>query len=444
MKKIGGLVIVAAIVAAFAGPASSASMDELVGQRRFEGVTLNIPSMAGWRCVKPIWDREALFTEKTGAKWIIHGFPHVNLYPKEMAELVANTGAFDLVTGMQMSFSMFEPYLISLNPFIERDFGSLDNFKKLFYPSAMEEVTYNGQVKYVPYQFTPQFTVYREDLFNDPGEKAAFKAQYGYELEPPETIQQLIDVAKFFTRPEEDLWGLVFMGKSAPGGWTMISAMYGAGLDLVDPETGKAPFASGPLREKAIEAASFWYDMVHTYKVSPPGSAAIGHTECYEVYAGGHAAMSHGWWSDFWDRVTAPEVIADIGESGSISLPTIDPDEGVFLSCWGYGIPKMSKNSEAAWEFIKFMMSEEIALAQSRESGTGIAQPKVNEEAIEKGWLAPANEIEIPRSRQTPNLVQAWAIADLYWTYAPALYAGDLTPEQFVDTVAKKTEEIMR
>ena len=48
---------------------------------------------------------------------------------------------------------------------------------------------------------------YRMDLFEDPDEMAAFEAEYGYPLATPETYAELTDIAKFFTRPDEGLYG---------------------------------------------------------------------------------------------------------------------------------------------------------------------------------------------------------------------------------------------
>src|SRR3546814_2985453 len=50
---------------------------------------------------------------------------------------------------------------------------------------------------------------YRVDLFEDPEEQKAFRDKYGYDLAPPVTWDQYYDVAEFFTRPEEKLWGTV-------------------------------------------------------------------------------------------------------------------------------------------------------------------------------------------------------------------------------------------
>lgn len=441
MKKLFLVWLAAVLVAVmtiFAG--SNAAL----AQKRFEGVTLDIPTMAGWRCVQSWWDREAEFTEKTGATLTLHDFPHIMLYSKEMAELVAGTRAFDAITGMQMSFAMFEPYLMSLNKFIKRDFGSIENFKKNFYPPVWKECVYDGEVKYVPYINNTEYIIYRKELFEDPVEKKAFKAQYGYELTPPETRQQLVDIAKFFTRPEENLWGFVIWGKGPPGGWTMVSELFGAGYDMVDPETGLVPFRSGAARKDAIDSARFWYDLVHTYKVAPPGTSAMSFTKAYEMYVGGHAAMSFGWWSDYHDRLTSPEIIADIGESGSIVLPIKDPNAGTNIGMWGYGIPRDSKNPEATWEFIKWIVTRDMQLAMSEESGAASPLREYTLTAVKNGWIADALKIELARGKMPPNIVQAYALSDIYWTYSSALFAGDLTPEEYIDTIVQKSEEVMK
>jgi multiple sugar transport system substrate-binding protein len=52
-----------------------------------------------------------------------------------------------------------------------------------------------------------QSWVYRQDLFEDPKEKKAFKDQYGWDLQWPETFEQLDQLADFFHRPDQGLIG---------------------------------------------------------------------------------------------------------------------------------------------------------------------------------------------------------------------------------------------
>jgi ABC-type glycerol-3-phosphate transport system substrate-binding protein len=235
------------------------------------------------------------------------------------------------------------------------------------------------------------------------------------------------------------------MGKGPPGGWNIMFGLYGAGLSFVDLKTKKAPFAApGAAREKAIKEAKFWYDLIHKYKVIPPGASAIGFTEWYEMYARGQGAMFYGWVGDWYDRITSPEIVAKIGESGTCVRPTQIPEGTYYTSMWGYGIPKTCKNPEAAWALIKWLISEDIQLAMSRESGQASPLVKYTEKAIEKGWVAEALRTELKRGRLPQKFIQCPAVVSLYWTYASELYAGGLTPEEFVDKIAKETEKIMR
>jgi len=52
-----------------------------------------------------------------------------------------------------------------------------------------------------------QLWVYRKDLFEDPKEQKAFKDRYGWDLQWPETWEQLDQISRFFNRPDEGLLG---------------------------------------------------------------------------------------------------------------------------------------------------------------------------------------------------------------------------------------------
>lgn len=52
-----------------------------------------------------------------------------------------------------------------------------------------------------------QLWVYRKDLFEDPKEQRDFKARYGWDLQWPETWEQLDQISRFFHRPDKGLLG---------------------------------------------------------------------------------------------------------------------------------------------------------------------------------------------------------------------------------------------
>lgn len=53
-----------------------------------------------------------------------------------------------------------------------------------------------------------QVWVYRKDLFEDAKERADFKAKYGWDLQWPETFEQLDQISEFFHRPDQGLIGV--------------------------------------------------------------------------------------------------------------------------------------------------------------------------------------------------------------------------------------------
>src|SRR5439155_25466408 len=71
-----------------------------------------------------------------------------------------------------------------------------------------------GRVFGVPYHDGPEVFMYRTDLFGDPNEQQRFRHAYGRELAVPRTWTEFLDVARFFTRPDEDLYGCVVAAKA--------------------------------------------------------------------------------------------------------------------------------------------------------------------------------------------------------------------------------------
>ena len=67
-----------------------------------------------------------------------------------------------------------------------------------------------GSKKYwaIPLEGDANGWAYRKDWFEDPKEKAAFKAKYHYDLDVPKDYTQLRDIAEFFYRPNEKRYGV--------------------------------------------------------------------------------------------------------------------------------------------------------------------------------------------------------------------------------------------
>jgi len=414
------------------------------GQIEGDGeVEINVPTMAGWTVIEEVKNHMDSFEEETNIAIKYHEYPHAEMMAKIVQENQAGTSAFDTAMAGAINQGILEPYMMSLNQFIERDFGSVQAFREKFYPWAIDFGVYDDEIKFLQFHVNAEYCVYNANLFNDPIEKENFKKEYGYDLAPPETPDQLVDVASFFTRPEDDLWGFVIMAKGPPGGWALISRLYGAGLRTVDVETGKAPFEEGKAKQKAIDAVQWWVDLIDKYGVMPKGTAAIAHRDAYEMFISNRAAMSFGWWGDFFPRLADEEIVNTIGESGSFAFPVQNDENGLPISTWGIGISTDSKNPEESWEYIKFLLSKDMQLALSENVGQGSPVVEYNNLAIDNGWVASAMDKELKRGTMPVRIPEGWDILNLYFQNASGLFSLEMTAEEFIDLVINETEEIM-
>jgi len=82
---------------------------------------------------------------------------------------------------------------------------------------------YAGKLYTLPYDGDVLSLYFRKDIFNDETEKSNFKKAYNKELAPPETWDEMLDIAKFFTRKsgetlagkklDEDFYGFAFLAQ---------------------------------------------------------------------------------------------------------------------------------------------------------------------------------------------------------------------------------------
>jgi multiple sugar transport system substrate-binding protein len=142
----------------------------------------------------------------------------------------------------------------------------------------------------------------RGDLLGHPEEKAAFKKRFGRDLGPARTLQQMRDIAEFFTRKkgeklagqtlESDFYGIVLEGiKGGTTFWIVWNAFIkNFGGDIFDAQ-GR-PTVDRP---ENVAALTFWAGL---WKSAPPGQAEYSLIDVPTVMGNGIAAQTLAW-SDF-------------------------------------------------------------------------------------------------------------------------------------------------
>lgn len=227
-----------------------------------------------------------------------------------------------------------------------------------------------GEIYGLPYHDGPEVFMYRADLFGDPGEQAAFLKRHGRELAPPETWDEFVEVAAFFTRPETGLWGACVAGLPDAHNniYDFMIHLWSRGGTLLSP-SGEPRFHEEPGRE----ALQFLVDLVHRHQVVSPDCLGLDSVASGLYYAAGYAAMMWNW-SGFAAVAEDPSVSRIVGKNVCTKMPRAACSNGRSVSLniyWVLAITSGSKNKDAAYLFLKHVAGREMDKATSMLGGNG-------------------------------------------------------------------------
>lgn len=267
---------------------------------------------------------------------------------RKVAELAQDAGTYDVVFlggGDDAEWLLRHAHARDLSPYLGDDLvGDIVN-ADLF-------TREDGALVGVPQYYNFPVLLYRTDLFEDPEEQAAFRAQYGRELAPPTTFDELVDVATFFNRPPE-LYGTCLGGVD----WSVFLDdtyfTYGQGANFGDLTTGELTL------DTPEQIASMEYIDALT-SLSAPGWEALSFFDCDNQMAAGQVAIYQNWlyaWRTVGDQM-----------DGTLGIAP-PPGEQTHLGSMLATIPESAPNPDAAGEFIAWMTSDEYQLAQTSETG---------------------------------------------------------------------------
>ena len=338
------------------------------------------------------------FSEKTGVP-VTHEFLEATLmYSKINTELVAGTGVYDIFNPEATATCEWSPYM--------RDFWELaemyepggrkalevdlEGYHPLIIRTASDP---SGAFYGLPfYRYSQTFT-YRQDILEDPIEKAAFKEKYGYDLAPATTWDQVRDMGEFFTRKkgellkgeplEWDFYGMALMaGRSDINDefFTMVNGLGGEWTRSVYDENGKLTGFKITKEDKAILKESVEiYQSLMPYVT--PGCESHTWDLVAEEMAGGRIAIAPTQWAELWTWCFGVEDTIPGAKLGSAPCVGGRP----YYGCFYNAVSAESKNPEAAYWFSRYMGSYECQM-EAAEAGWNSIRLDV---LLDSQWDAP-------------------------------------------------------
>jgi multiple sugar transport system substrate-binding protein len=311
---------------------------------------------------QPRW---APYLKKAQLKWDkIHPQNRIKLqilelgYPQLRSKLITAAGGdnapdFSLIDVVWIAEFVEAGYLKSID---ELDSAWVDTvFCQDWYQSLVNAVSYQNHIYGLVTQTGTEHLYYRRDWFWQEG------------IEPPETWQQLIDVATHFQQDfirkkyklgdhAMDLLGGVRGGESTAARWLL--SLWSANGKIFDKYNGVI-FDDFPARM----ALELYYDLIHKYKVVSQRCITWDWQHPRKLFGAGKIALfvggSYEWTmlqkQTGWDDQTMREKI------GFIPFPAATVGQKVVgTGGMAYCIFKQSHNQKLALEFLKKVLSDQL------------------------------------------------------------------------------------
>lgn len=409
-----------------------------------EGQTIKVLVSAGHQQFNPLWEALPEFEKATGIKVQLDKVDTPELLSTFLRDATAGGCTYDNVEIPDDGTAAAAPQMADIAEFLKSDGDDIDTLMDKQVGWAKDAMTFDGKVKFYPFYSGALTVAYRQDLFEDPANKAAFQAKYGYELpEAPTTQDQFVDLAEFFSTNGPGK-GVVFAGQGDSAEVMMADVMFRAGVGGYQDEKGNALWGpEHPDNQKAVAEAATWMTDLIKRGFTPSSLTAMGTAEATDEFLAGNVAMEYEHIYLVWSDLVSDSAKAAIGEVGSFDMPSAVEGKGGVPFYFGRGIPECSKHKEAAWEFMKWAMSDEnqkLALTK----GEGIYVP-TNKALLD--WTVQQN---ILPQGVADSLLNAQyykvtpATAQLRQINTPAvenLFGGQTTPEEYAQQTGTEMQD---
>jgi multiple sugar transport system substrate-binding protein len=223
-----------------------------------------------------------------------------------------------------------------------------EDMRSKFLQGPIDSNTYDGAVYGVPWYTDAGMLYYRQDLLE----------QSGYQ-NPPETWEELIEMAKKVKQDSGTEDGFVFQGAEYEGGVV-------DGIEYIN-SFGGSVLADGKSDEVVIDSPesvaglSMERRMIEE-EVAPKAVTTYTEEETEAAFLNGDAVFARNW--PYMYALTQQEDMSNISadQVGVAPLPKGDGGESVSgLGGWNLFINSAAdqKTQDGAWEFIQFMVAKE-------------------------------------------------------------------------------------
>jgi multiple sugar transport system substrate-binding protein len=371
------------------------------------------------------------YEAQTGVHINIAAFPYANLFEKELIDLQAQTGAYDLIMLDDPWFPRFatQGVLTDLKPLYEQ--RGQKGPDEDFLPASIALCRHpyeTGALYALPYVGNSQLFFYRKDILQK------------YNLKEPATWDDVLAAARTISEKESatDAGGRMYgyVMRAAQGNAVVADFMpifWAFGAEMFEAQ-GRAVVNS----PEGIAALRF---MLELGKYAPPGYQSFNADEVSAHLLQGTAAMSINWpaWISAFSDPSKSKVI---GRMEFAVMPGANQPGRAEIGNWLISIPRDAKNRELAFDFLVWATSPE-QMKRSALRGNPPTRRSVftDTELLAKFPSYPAQLRSLESSRPRPRTPLWNEIENTFGIFLSKANSGELSPE---DAMNQANAEITR
>jgi len=287
---------------------------------------------------------------------------------------------------------------------------------------------YRDQLYRMPFRSDGGMLYYRTDLLDAMG------------VPPPETFDELIQIARDLQQQGAAEWGYLWQGKQYEGLAAMfVEVLQGSGGFWVNPDTLEV----GLDRPEALTAIEFLRRTLQE-KISPPDVITFAEDETRRIFQNGNAVFLRN-----WPYVVGLASQANSPIQGKFAMkPMVHaPGEssGACQGGWGLGIAATSKHPDEAWKVVEFISSaaaqKEFILA------TGYVPSRkalfTDADIVAKYPYYPQLLEAVENAALRPPIAQYAQASDILQRYLSAALTGHMEPEKAMKAAARETRRLL-
>lgn len=359
----------------------------------------------------------AEFQQKSGIKVNFEPVPYADMRTKEIAEMMAKSGRFDLIDVVNVWLGEYamRGWIDSLDSYVGAD---KDFHKEDFATAAMNIYQFNGKQMGIPFMFGPRAMYYRTDLIPS----------------PPATRDEWLKVAKEVTKG--DVFGTTLEGKREGYGSVEFEEFLWQNGGQTADANGMPVFNS----DAGVAAMQLMYDLLFTYKIVPPDAMGLWETDYVNLFQNGKIATINIW--PWMYAKAADPTSSKVTDKFNVTVEPAATRSISFVGTTGLCIPSSSKNKEAAWQLIKYLTGVEFQVELGEKWGVEMANKtavqKIMSDLGVKGKYLEAH-LRAGETAQGHPIYPWWSQTETVLADAlGSVLTKQMTPKQALDNAAKQ------